>query len=276
MVRLCRLPSCCGRQPPRPDRTSSAGVESYHRDGRLCRPDCRTHPPARLLSGESVFRVQHYRRNGMEAALIIIGVLVVLVVVLVLIYNGLVTKRNRIDEANAQIQVQLKRRHDLIPNLVNAVKGYMDFEKSVLLQVTQARANAVAAGAQGVVCAGPGRERPDGRSPLALRGSRELPAAQGQRERPGPAGAADHDREPDLLLAPALQRFGPGLQQRHPDLPERPDRRAAGLHQARLLRGRAGSGRGPVRQPGLTASGPRRRLPARLWPLCPALRLIST
>jgi LemA protein len=86
----------------------------------------------------------------MEVALIILGVLVVLVVILVLIYNGLVTKRNRIDEANAQIQVQLKRRHDLIPNLVNAVKGYMDFEKGVLLQVTQARANAVAAGAQGI------------------------------------------------------------------------------------------------------------------------------
>jgi LemA protein len=86
----------------------------------------------------------------MEAALIIIVVLVVLVGVFVLIYNGLVQKRNRIDEANAQIQVQLKRRHDLIPNLVNAVKGYMDFEKSVLTQVTQARANAVAAGAQGI------------------------------------------------------------------------------------------------------------------------------
>jgi LemA protein len=86
----------------------------------------------------------------MEVALIIIVVLVVVVGVFVLIYNGLVQKRNRIDEANAQIQVQLKRRHDLIPNLVNAVKGYMDFEKSVLTQVTQARANAVAAGAQGI------------------------------------------------------------------------------------------------------------------------------
>jgi LemA protein len=66
-----------------------------------------------------------------------------------MIYNGLVTKRNRVDEANAQIQVQLKRRHDLIPNLVNAVKGYMDFEKGVLTAVTEARANAVAAGSQG-------------------------------------------------------------------------------------------------------------------------------
>jgi Uncharacterized conserved protein len=81
--------------------------------------------------------------------LIIVGVLVVLVLLLVGIYNGLVTRRNRIDEANAQIQVQLKRRHDLIPNLVNAVKGYMDFEKGVLTAVTEARAGAIAAGAQG-------------------------------------------------------------------------------------------------------------------------------
>ncbi len=81
--------------------------------------------------------------------LIIIGILVVLIVVVVAIYNGLVTRRNRIDEANAQIQVQLKRRYDLIPNLVNAVKGYMDFEKNVLTQVTAARAGAIAAGSQG-------------------------------------------------------------------------------------------------------------------------------
>ena len=65
------------------------------------------------------------------------------------IYNGLVTRRNRIDEAFGQIEVQLKRRHDLIPNLVQAVKGYMGFEQDVLTRVTEARANAVAAGAQG-------------------------------------------------------------------------------------------------------------------------------
>ena len=86
----------------------------------------------------------------MPAVLIVLIVIVLVVIVGgVLIYNGLVTKRNRIDEANAQIQVQLKRRHDLIPNLVNAVKGYMDFEKGVLTQVTEARAGAIAAGAQG-------------------------------------------------------------------------------------------------------------------------------
>jgi LemA protein len=82
--------------------------------------------------------------------LVILGVVVVLALVLVGIYNGLVSRRNRIDEALAQIEVQLKRRHDLIPNLVNAVKGYMGFEQQVLTDVTNARAAAVAAGAQGV------------------------------------------------------------------------------------------------------------------------------
>ena len=85
----------------------------------------------------------------MLPAIIILVVVVVVILFIVGIYNGLVTRRNRVDEGNAQIQVQLKRRHDLIPNLVNAVKGYMDFEKSVLTQVTEARAGAIAAGAQG-------------------------------------------------------------------------------------------------------------------------------
>ena len=88
----------------------------------------------------------------METFLIIVLVVIAVVVVGgILIYNGLVQRRLRIDEAFAQIEVQLKRRWDLIPNLVNAVKGYMGFEQSVLENVTQARANAVTAGAQGPV-----------------------------------------------------------------------------------------------------------------------------
>jgi LemA protein len=86
----------------------------------------------------------------MDPILLIVIVIVVVAVLFVIgVYNGLVTRRNRIDEAFAQIDVQLKRRHDLIPNLVNAVKGYMGFEQSVLTKVTEARANAVAAGAKG-------------------------------------------------------------------------------------------------------------------------------
>ena len=66
--------------------------------------------------------------------LVVVGVIALFVVS---IYNGLVGRRNRIDEALAQIQVQLKRRHDLIPNLVNAVKGYMGFEQKVLTDTSQ-------------------------------------------------------------------------------------------------------------------------------------------
>ena len=81
--------------------------------------------------------------------LIVLIVLVVIVGAVVLLYNGLVQRRLRVDEAWAQIDVQLKRRHDLVPNLVNAVKGYMGFEQKVLENVTNARASAVAAGGQG-------------------------------------------------------------------------------------------------------------------------------
>ena len=81
--------------------------------------------------------------------IIVIAIVVIVVIFLISLYNGLVQKRLRIDEAFAQIEVQLKRRHDLIPNLVNAVKGYMGFEQKVLTDFTNARAAAVAAGAQG-------------------------------------------------------------------------------------------------------------------------------
>jgi LemA protein len=86
----------------------------------------------------------------MEPLLIIILVIVVVIIGGgILLYNALVQKRLRIDEAYAQIEVQLKRRWDLIPNLVNAVQGYMGFEQKVLTDVTNARAAAVAAGSQG-------------------------------------------------------------------------------------------------------------------------------
>ncbi len=81
--------------------------------------------------------------------LIVLAIIVIAIVLMIAMYNGFVQRRLRVDEAWAQIDVQLKRRHDLIPNLVNAVKGYMGFEQRVLENVTQARANAVAAGAQG-------------------------------------------------------------------------------------------------------------------------------
>ena len=73
-------------------------------------------------------------------ALIVVGVVLVLAIgFIVAIYNGLVTLRNRVEEAWSDITVQLKRRTDLIPNLVNSVKGYATHEKEVFEKVTEAR-----------------------------------------------------------------------------------------------------------------------------------------
>src|SRR3979411_1087151 len=81
---------------------------------------------------------------------IIVGVVVVLIVLwLVFTYNGLISARNRTQEAWSEIDVELKRRHDLIPNLVNTVQGYVGHERGTLEAVTNARAAAVAAGATG-------------------------------------------------------------------------------------------------------------------------------
>lgn len=77
---------------------------------------------------------------------IILGVVVLLIFYVVLMYNGLVRKRNRVREAWADIDVQLKRRHNLIPNLVDAVKGYMTHEREVLEKVTETRASVMKAG----------------------------------------------------------------------------------------------------------------------------------
>jgi len=76
----------------------------------------------------------------MDPLTIVLGILAVLVVLFVIIWNSLVILRARIDNAWAQIDVQLKRRADLIPNLVESVKGYMKHEKTVLENVTKARA----------------------------------------------------------------------------------------------------------------------------------------
>lgn len=82
-------------------------------------------------------------------AIIVVVVVVLLVLYMILMYNGLVRTRNRIDNSFSQIDVQLKRRHDLIPNLVETVKGYAAHEKSTFEAVTSARANAINAGQTG-------------------------------------------------------------------------------------------------------------------------------
>jgi LemA protein len=85
---------------------------------------------------------------------IILIVIAVIALFLVFTYNGLVRLRNTVDEGWNQISVQLKRRHDLIPNLVNAVKGYMNFEQETLTKVVEARSAAVSAQSAGPTNAG--------------------------------------------------------------------------------------------------------------------------
>ena len=96
--------------------------------------------------------------------LVIIALLVVVALLLVALYNRLVQQRNRVDNAWAQIEVQLKRRWDLIPNLVESVKGYAAHERGTFEAVTEARTRAQnasspadAAQAEGILGAALGR-----------------------------------------------------------------------------------------------------------------------
>lgn len=88
-------------------------------------------------------------------AAIIVGVIFLMLIMFIVgIYNGLVKLRNRYKNAFAQIDVQLKRRHDLIPNLVNVAKGYMEHEQETLTKVIEARNQAISA--QQAAAANPG------------------------------------------------------------------------------------------------------------------------
>ncbi|MCH8545843.1 MAG: LemA family protein [Cryomorphaceae bacterium] len=82
----------------------------------------------------------------MNTGTIILIVVAALVIFIISIYNNLVNLRNRRENAFADIDVQLKQRHDLIPQLVNAVKGYMKHEEGVLTKITEARTKAMQAG----------------------------------------------------------------------------------------------------------------------------------
>jgi len=78
-------------------------------------------------------------------SIIVIAIIAIIILFIFVAYNGLVTARVRISEASSQIDVQLKRRTDLIPNLVETVKGYAKHEKDVFENVTKARASLMSA-----------------------------------------------------------------------------------------------------------------------------------
>jgi LemA protein len=102
-----------------------------------------------LRGGRSRAICRAAKGDSVVAVIVIIVVVVLLALILVFMYNGLVRRRNQVDNAWSQIDVQLKRRHDLIPNLVESVKDYMSYEQETLTKVTQARTAAIQAGTQG-------------------------------------------------------------------------------------------------------------------------------
>jgi LemA protein len=81
----------------------------------------------------------------MFIGLILLGIIVILVLMTISLYNRLVKLRNNREQAFADVDVQLKQRHDMIPQLVDSVKGYMGHERGVLTEITEARANAMKA-----------------------------------------------------------------------------------------------------------------------------------
>ncbi len=82
----------------------------------------------------------------MTGLIIVIAIVVILALIVISAYNRLVRLRNNRENAFADIDVQLRQRHDLIPQLIDAVKGYMKHERELLTEVTNARANAMKAG----------------------------------------------------------------------------------------------------------------------------------
>ncbi len=84
----------------------------------------------------------------MALFLILAIVVAAILGIIVLTYNGLISKRNSVQDAWAQIDVQLKRRYDLIPNLIETVKGYMKYEKGVMTQITKLRSSLMAGSVQ--------------------------------------------------------------------------------------------------------------------------------
>jgi LemA protein len=138
---------------------------------------------------------------------IVIGVLVAIGLWLIAVYNGLVGSRNQGQTAWSQIDVQLKRRHDLIPNLVQVVKDAMGYEQETLIKVIQAR-NAAVAASGNPAQAGPA----EAALTVATRGLLGLVESYPQlKANENIKQLQDVDGEQDRLRAPVLQRLGQQL-----------------------------------------------------------------
>ena len=151
-------------------------------------------------------------------SIIVLVVVVLFVVYLVATYNGLVKSKNQVESAWAQIDVQLKRRLDLIPNLVETVKGYAAHEKETLEASSQARNKAMTAST--VADQAAGRQHDHRRVEQAVCGARGVSRPQGEPELPASAGGAHRDRRSRGLRAAVLQRRRAEVQHEDRDVPD--------------------------------------------------------
>ena len=170
------------------------------------------------------------------STLIVLAVIVVLVVWVISVYNGLVTMRQRVNQAFADVDVQLRQRHDLVPNLVETVKGYAAHERGTLDEVVKARNAAVAAQGPAQQAAAENMLSGALRQLFAL--SEAYPDLKANANFQATAGGADRHREQDCRGAALLQQRSAGIQYRHPEVPRRTVRLGFRLCVERLLRPR--------------------------------------
>ena len=185
-----------------------------------------------LASAASADAPARATMNFLTIALIVSALLVAMVVLVGIViagmYNRLVTLRNRYKNAFSQIDVQLKRRYDLIPNLVEVAKGYIKHERETLEAVIKARNAAYSAGQQAarspgepdaMTALGGAEGQLDRRPGPAVRRGRGLSRPEGQPEHARAAGGAVVHGEQGRLRPAGLQRRGDGLQHPARDVP---------------------------------------------------------
>ncbi len=175
------------------------------------------------------------------AGWVILGLLVLVGLWLMMTYNGLVSLRQRCRQAFSDIDVQLKQRHDLVPNLVETVKGYASHERGTLEAVVQARNAAVSAQGPAAQAQAEGMLQGALRQLFAL--AEAYPGPQGQPELPAAAGRTVRPREQDRGLPPLLQQRGGGIQLDTRELPGRAVRPVAGFRPAGILQPGGGRAR---------------------------------
>ena len=170
---------------------------------------------------------------------IIIGLIVLFVLWIIMIYNGLVALRQRVNQAFSDIDVQTKQRHDLIPNLVETVKGYAAHERGTLEAVVQARNAAVTAQAGGVAAQAAAENVLSGALRQLFALSEAYPDLKANQNFQQLQSRAVRYRKQDRRGAPLLQQRGAGVQHRYPAVPRRADGRGTWIHAKRILRRRS-------------------------------------